>query len=61
MFDKASLDSLLEELRDNYELEPEWEEIQKAAHVAIALSDAGVSLKGIDSRVVELVEKHRSD
>ena len=30
MFDKASLDSLLEELRDNYELEPEWEDIQKA-------------------------------
>ena len=25
MFDKTSLDSLLEELRDNYELEFEWE------------------------------------
>ena len=61
MFDKASLDSLLEELRDNYELEFEWEDIQKAAHVAIASSDAGVSLDGIDSRVVELVEKHRPD
>ena len=61
MFDKTSLDSLLEELRDNYELEFEWEDIQKAAHVAIARSDAGVSLDGIDSRVVELVEKHRPD
>ena len=61
MFDKNSLDSLLEELRDIYELEFEWEDIQKAAHVAIARSDAGVSLEGIDSRVVELVEKHRPD
>ena len=61
MFDKQSLDSLLEELRDNYELEFDWEDIQKAAHVAIARSDAGVPLGGMDSRVVELVEKHRPD
>ena len=61
MFGKASLDSLLEELRDNYELEMDWEDIQKAAHVAIARSDAGVPLEGMDSRVVELVEKHRPD
>ena len=61
MFDKQSLDSLLEELRDNYELEFDWEDIQKAAHVAIARSDAGVPLEGMDSRVVELVEKHRPD
>ena len=29
MFDKQSLDSLFEELRDEFELEPEWEEIVK--------------------------------
>ena len=28
MFDKQSLDSLFEELRDEFELEPEWEEIE---------------------------------
>ena len=61
MFDKASLDSLLEELRDTYELEYDWEDIQKAAHVAIARSDAGVPLGDIDSRVVELVEQHKPD
>ena len=61
MFDKNSLDSLLEELRDSYELEYDWEDIQKVAHVAIARSDAGVTLEGIDTRVVELVEKHRPD
>ena len=61
MFDKASLDSLLEELRDNYELEYDWEDIQKDAHVAIARSDAGVPLGDIDSRVVELVEQHKPD
>ncbi len=61
MFDKTSLDSLLEELRDSYELELDWEDIQKAVHVAVARSDAGVALGNIDSRVIELVEKHRPD
>ena len=61
MFDRSSLDSLLEELRDNYELEHDWEDIQKAVHVAIARSDAGVALGNIDARVIELVEKHRPD
>ena len=61
MFDKQSLDALLEELRDEYELEPEWEEIQRAAHLGVARSDAGVPLGDIDSRVVALIEKHNPD
>ena len=32
MFDKQSLDAMFSELRDAYELEPEWEEIQRDAH-----------------------------
>ena len=61
MFDKQSLDNLFDELRDQYELEPEWEDIQRAAHLGVARSDAGVSLSDIDSRVIAVIEKHRSD
>ncbi len=61
MFDKQSLDNLFDELRDEYELEPEWEDIQRAAHLGVARSDAGVSLGDIDSRVIALIEKHRPD
>lgn len=58
MFDKKSLDAMFIELRDNYELEPEWEEIQRAAHLAIARADGGVDLGDIDPRVVEVLKKH---
>ena len=58
MFDKSSLDALFEELRDQYELEPEWEDIQRAAHLGVARSDAGVPLGDIDSRVLSAVQKH---
>ena len=61
MFDKQSLDALLEELRDEYELEPVWEDIQRAVHLGVARSDAGVPLGDIDSRVVALIEKHNPD
>ena len=60
MFEKKSLDNLFDELRDEYELEPDWEEIQRAAHLGVARSDAGVALGDIDSRVIPFIEKHNS-
>ena len=61
MFDKTSLEALLEELRDEYELEFDWEEIQRSAHLGVARSDAGVALGDIDARVTPLIEKHNPD
>ena len=52
MFDKQSLDNLFDELRDEYELEPDWEDLQRAAHLGVARSDAGIALGDIDSRVI---------
>ncbi len=58
MFDKKSLDAMFDELRDNYELEPDWEEIQRDAHLGIARSDGGVDLGSLDSRVIDVLNKH---
>ncbi|MCH7606588.1 MAG: hypothetical protein IH962_05475 [Chloroflexi bacterium] len=61
MFDKQSLDALLEELRDEYELDPDWEDIQRDVHLGVARSDAGVPVGDIDSRVISLIAKHNPD
>lgn len=58
MFDRQSLENLFDELRDEYELEPDWEDIQRDAHLAVARMDAGQPLGGVDTRVGPLVEKH---
>lgn len=58
MFDRQSLTALFDELRDEYELEPDWEEIQRAAHLGVARLDGGVELGDIDPRVGELINKH---
>jgi len=60
MFDKQSLDNMFDELRDEYELEPDWEDIQRAAHLGVARSDAGVGLGDLDSRVIPYIQKHSS-
>ena len=61
MFNKQSLDTMFEELSDEYELEPDWEEIQRAAHLGVARSDAGVPLGDLDTRVIPYIEKHQSN
>ncbi len=58
MFDQKSLTDLFDELRDEYELEPDWEEIQRDAHLAVARVDAGQPIGGVDDRVAPLIEKH---
>ena len=53
MFDKDSLIAMFDELRDEYELEPEWEDIQRDAHLAVAWADAGTlddNRGGVDAR-----------
>jgi hypothetical protein len=61
MFDKDSLDRLFEELRDEFELETDWEEIQRDAHLAVAYADAGVlddQSGALDSRIIDYVARH---
>ena len=61
MFDKQALDALFEELSDEYELEPDWEDIRRAAHLGVARSHAGAALGKVNPRVVPLIEKYKSD
>ena len=64
MFDKDSLNAMFDELRDEYELEPDWEELQRDAHLAVAWADAGVldeNRGNVDSRILSFVERHNPD
>ena len=60
MFDKQTLDSLFDELRRDWRGKPDYDQLLRDAHLAIALSDAGRPLGAdIDRRVADLIEKHR--
>ena len=61
MFDRESLTAMFEELRDELELEPDWEDIQRDAHLAVAFADSGTledRRPELDTRVLEFIDKH---
>ena len=61
MFDRDSLEALFEELRDEYELEPDWEEIQRDAHLGVALADSGMLEErrgSLDERILSYIDRH---
>jgi len=61
MFDRDSLDALFVELRDEYELEPDWEDIQRDAHLGVAYADSGMldqRRSDLDKRVLTFIDKH---
>ena len=60
MFDQQSLESLFVELRDEYEMEQDWEDIQRDAHLGVAYADSGMydeKKSDLDSRVLSDIEK----
>ena len=61
MFDRDSLNAMFEELRDEYELEPDWENIQRDAHLGVAYADSGMLEEcraQLDSRVLAYIDQH---
>ena len=61
MFDRDSLDIMFVELRDEYELEPDWEDIQRDAHLGVAFADSGMlddRRVDLDDRVLPFIDKY---
>jgi len=61
MFDRDSLDTMFVELRDEYELEPDWEDIQRDAHLGVAYADSGMlddRRSDLDDRVLSFIDKY---
>ena len=60
MFKKPHIDALLADLKTRWGDKPEYQELLRDAHLAIAYSDAGRLLgDDLDARVVTLIETHR--
>lgn len=57
-FDNGRLEALFEELRGQWWDEPEYEQLLRDTHLAIALVEAGRTLgDDVDPRVVDLITK----
>ncbi len=59
MFTKKEIDALFSDLRKEFYRTPDWEYLNRQAHLGLASLDSGRSIDDIDSRVVELIRKHQ--
>ena len=53
MFTKTEIDALFADLRKNWYRTPDWEYLNRQAHLGLASIDSGRSIDDIDPRVAE--------
>jgi hypothetical protein len=59
MFGKEEVESILNELKQEFGSDPNWEQLLRDVYVGIARADSGVALGSLDSRVIGLIERHQ--
>jgi hypothetical protein len=59
MFSKEQVESILDQLRQEWETDPNWEQLLRDVYVGMARADAGVALGNLDPRVVKIIQQHQ--
>ena len=59
MFEKAQIDNLFAELKEDWLGKPDFEKLHRDVDLGIALYDSGRVVEGLDDRAVALIEKHK--
>ena len=59
MFSKEQVESILNQLRQEWETDPNWEQLLRDVYVGMARADAGVALGNLEPRVVKIIEQHQ--
>ena len=59
MFSKEQVESILAQLTQQYQKDPNWEQLLRDVYVGKARADANVALGNIDPRVVQIIQQHQ--
>ena len=59
MFAKEEVESILNQLKQEWGSDPDWEQLLRDVYLGIARADGGVALGGLDSRVISLIEQQQ--
>jgi hypothetical protein len=55
MFSKEEVDSILNQLRQEWGNDPNWEQLLRDTYLGMARADAGVALGNLDPRVLKII------
>ena len=59
MFGKEEVESMLNQLKQEWGSDPNWEQLLRDVFLGIARADAGVAVGHLDPRVINLIQQHQ--
>lgn len=59
MFSKEEVESVLNQLRQEWGTDPNFEQLLRDTYLGIARADGGVALGSLDARVIKLIQQHQ--
>jgi hypothetical protein len=59
MFGKEEVESMLNQLKQEWGSDPNWEQLLRDVFVGIARADGGAALGDLDPRVLNLIQQHQ--
>jgi hypothetical protein len=59
MFGKEEVESILNQLKQEWGSDPNWEQLLRDVYLGIARADGRMPLGSLDSRVISLIEQHQ--
>lgn len=59
MFGKEEVESILNQLKQEWGSDPNWEQLLRDMYLGIARADAGAALGDLDPRVVRVIQQHQ--
>jgi hypothetical protein len=59
MFGKEEVESIQNQLKQEWGSDPNWEQLLRDMFLAIARADGGVALGDLDPRVIRIIQQHQ--
>jgi hypothetical protein len=59
MFSKEEVESIVNQLKQEWGTDPNWEQLIRDVYLGMARADAGVALGNLDPRVIKIIQQHQ--
>jgi hypothetical protein len=59
MFSKEQVESILSQLTQEWQTDPNWELLLRDVYLGMARADAGVALGNLDPRVIKIIQQQQ--
>ena len=59
MFSKEEVESILNQLRQEWGTDPNWEQLLRDVYLGMARADGGAALGNLDPRVIKIIQQHQ--